>query len=62
MKLFYFLIFYISLPFSLQTIQAALYCEDYLEEIYLVDPSTQGITQIGYGWEGSWEHLIILRI
>ena len=54
MKLFYFVLLSLSLHFSLQKIQAALYCEDYLDEIYLVDPSTQGITQIGYGWKGSW--------
>ena len=54
MKIFYFLIFSLSLPFSIQKIQAALFCEDYLEEVFKVDPTTLKQTQIEFGWDGDW--------
>ena len=39
---------------TLQTVQAGIFCDDYLNEIYLIDEETKKEKQIAYGWNGNW--------
>ena len=50
------LLFLIIVPFSFQKIQAAFYCEDTLPNVYLIDPSTGNLLNIGSGTSPGWEY------
>ena len=55
MKIF-LIVFLCLFSFSFETIQAAFFCEDLLQEVYLIDQSTGQSTKIGYGnVDDSWD-------
>ena len=52
MVIFLLLLFSNIFSFSLQTIQAVFFCDDYLGEIYVVEGDK--LTKIANGWNGNW--------
>ena len=48
------LLFFIIVPFSFQSIQAAFFCEDVLPSVFLIDQSTGGKTYLDKGRSTEW--------
>ena len=48
------LIFINSFSNTLQSVQAGLFCDNFLREIYLIDEESKTEKVIAQGWEGMW--------
>ena len=49
------LIFFNAFSLTFQTVQTAIFCDNFLREIYLIDEDTHTEKVIATGWDGNWE-------